>query len=471
MVFSSMSFVCVFLPITFIIYLLVPSIRAKNIILLLFSLLFYAYGEPVFVFVLMGSVLVNYVLARFIVKIPRFSKLFLVLGITTDLLLLGVFKYADFVISNVNYVLGLSIPVPAIALPLGISFFTFQILSYLIDVYRKPMLVEKNYARLLLYISFFPQLIAGPVVKYHDVSRFLSHRVCDTEEIYKGFRRFVIGLSKKVFLSNALGGIVDFVFMMETDKLSAPVAWLGAVCYTLQIYYDFSGYSDMAIGMGHIFGFSFQENFDKPYISCSIQEFWRRWHMSLSSWFKEYLYIPLGGSRCSKARTYINKLFVFFCTGLWHGASWNMVIWGMIHGVSIVLEDVFSIPGRLRKCKWIGQCYTFLIVMSAFVLFRAESLGQGFGVLKRMITGGLWNSSSAYVVAETITPYMIFMFVLSVILCFPVGALFKKYAGGWCSRHSSLCEVLTAGIVIILMIFCILNLAGTNYNPFIYFQF
>lgn len=471
MVFSSMPFLCVFLPITLILYYLIPSIQGKNVILLLFSLFFYAYGEPVFIFVLIGSVLINYMLARLIVKLPGYGRFFLAAGIVGDLLLLGIYKYAGFAVNNINHISGASLSVPDIALPLGISFFTFQILSYLIDVYREPGLLEKNYVRLLLYVSFFPQLIAGPVVKYHDVRGFFSHRVLDTREIYHGFRRFVCGLSKKVFLSNGLGGIADCVFLMEAEALSSPMAWLGAVCYTLQIYYDFSGYSDMAIGLGHMFGFTFQENFNRPYSSLSIQEFWRRWHMSLSAWFKEYLYIPLGGSRRGKGRTYLNKLFVFFCTGLWHGASWNMVIWGMIHGASMVLEDIFSIPKRLKKCQWIGRCYTLFIVMAAFVLFRTDSLTKGFNMLGRMFAGGLRSKASADMAARVMTPYSLFLILLSISLCFPVKALFQKCAGGWCRRHYGLAEGFRAGLVIILMILCISNLAGTSYNPFIYFQF
>ncbi|MFG6363489.1 MBOAT family O-acyltransferase, partial [Schaedlerella sp.] len=342
MVFSSMTFLCVFFPAVFLLYHVIPSMRAKNVLLIIISLLFYSYGEPVYVLLMAGSASLNYLYGLLMEWSGR-RKPVLILAVCTNFLILGIFKYADMLIGTCNGLTGARIPPLKVSLPIGISFFTFQALSYVIDVYRGQVKAQKNYGSMLLYISFFPQLIAGPIVKYHDIEQQISNRTTDVKEIAAGFRRFIVGLSKKVLLSNTAALAADAVFAAELSQVNILSAWIGAVSYLFQIYFDFSGYSDMAIGLGHMFGFTFQENFNYPYISGSVQEFWRRWHISLSTWFKEYLYIPLGGNRKGAARTYMNKLIVFFCTGLWHGANWTFVVWGLYHGLFLLLEGILPV--------------------------------------------------------------------------------------------------------------------------------
>ncbi len=334
MTFSSAVFLFLFLPTTAALYYAVPSQRAKNILLAAVSVLFYAFGEPVCVLLLLASVAVNGFLA---VRIERGrSRLLLAAAVTLNLLLLGVFKYAALAARTLNLLPFVSVPVPAVALPIGISFYTFQILSYVVDVYRGEVGAHRDPVTLLLYISFFPQLIAGPIVKYHDIRAQLDERPTDALLCAAGIRRFLIGLSKKLLLANACGRIADAAFGARAP--GTALAWLGAFAYCLQIYHDFSGYSDMAIGLGKMFGFALPENFNYPYCSGSIKEFWRRWHVSLSAWFREYLYIPLGGNRRGRVRTACNKFIVFFATGLWHGASLNFILWGLWHGAFSSLE-------------------------------------------------------------------------------------------------------------------------------------
>ena len=333
MTFSSASFLFLFLPAVFLMYLVSPSLRVRNWLLAAVSVFFYAFGEPIYVVLLLFSVLMNYVFARLVDR--THSKWILGASVVLNLLMLGVFKYAALAADAVNLIPGVSVTVPAIALPIGISFYTFQILSYVVDVYRGDAKVQKNMVDLLLYISFFPQLIAGPIVKYHDIDRQIADRTLTAEGCARGVRRFIVGLTKKLLLANACGLIADTAF--GADNPGTALAWLGAVAYCLQIYHDFSAYSDMAIGLGAMFGFQISENFLYPYMSGSVQEFWRRWHISLSTWFKEYLYIPLGGNRCGRARKLFNKIVVFFSTGLWHGASFSFILWGLWHGAFLIL--------------------------------------------------------------------------------------------------------------------------------------
>ena len=321
MVFSSMVFLCVFLPVVFGLHLVLPGMRAKNILLVIASLVFYAYGEPTYVIVLILSAFGNYLFARLIAALPKNKKWIMTAAVILNIGLLIFFKYLGFLADSLYAVTGLSISVPDVKMPIGISFFTFQALSYVIDVYRGTVEAQKNYGKVLLYISYFPQLIAGPIVKYHDVELEINNRKQTVDETGKGIRRFVAGLSKKVLIANTMGMAADNIFNASAGMLSGAGAWLGAVSYMLQIYFDFSGYSDMALGLGRMFGFHFKENFDYPYVSSSIREFWRRWHISLSGWFREYLYIPLGGNRKGKFRTVVNKMIVFLVTGIWHGAS------------------------------------------------------------------------------------------------------------------------------------------------------
>ena len=389
MVFSSAVFLFIFLPVVFVLSRVLPGIRAKNILLLIASLLFYAFGEPVYILLMLASILVNFTAGRLLPLCGKgLDKLVLALAVVLNLGMLSLFKYTDFFLTTVNQVFSLEIPLTGIALPVGISFFTFQGLSYVIDVYRDREMCAKSIVKLALYISLFPQLIAGPIVIYHDVANQIDHRETTPELTADGIRRFVLGLGKKLLLANTAGRMADLVFTATAQQLDIRVAWLGALCYCLQIYFDFSGYSDMAIGLGRMFGFQFLENFNYPYVSSSIKEFWRRWHISLSSWFRDYLYIPLGGNRKGKLRTEVNKGIVFFCTGLWHGASWNFVLWGLWHGVFIILEDLLPKGGKVRRA--IGHVTTPLIVLLGFVLFRADTLGgRGAHLLPDVHRGGL----------------------------------------------------------------------------------
>lgn len=468
MVFSSPAFLFAFLPACFILYRLVPNLTAKNALLTLASVAFYAFGEPVYVLLLLASVVVNYICGRIIALGRPRKKLVLVLAVVINLGLLSVFKYTDFAVSTVNHALGLHLALPGIALPVGISFFTFQGLSYVIDVYRDETLVSRDLLKLTLYISFFPQLIAGPIVKYHDVSLQIDQRKTCPALTADGLRRFILGLSKKLLLSNTVGQMADMVFTAGPRQLDARTAWLGAACYCLQIYFDFSGYSDMAIGLGRMFGFRFLENFDHPYASASIQEFWRRWHISLSSWFRDYLYIPLGGNRRGKLRTELNKCVVFFCTGLWHGASWNFVLWGLWHGMFIILEDLLPKGGRSRRF-W-GHAATLLIVLLGFVLFRADTLADAGLVFSKMFAGAEITLQSAALLRSMLTPYNILILGLSAVFALPLLPRVKSFANG-SGTVPTLLRIGSYGISAALFALCVMNLAGSQFNPFIYFRF
>ena len=331
MVFSSAISLFFFVPIVFLLDRRLSNVDAKNTWLLLASLVFYSFGQVYYLPLLLASVALNYVCGR--LAAGKYAKLGVTLAVLGGIGLLAVFKYADFAIRTLNALCGLSLPLTGIALPIGISFFTFQGLSYVIDVYREPQTVSHSFKKVLLYIAFFPQLIAGPIVKYHDIEQEIDSRCTTPQETALGIRRFICGLSKKLLLSNALGQMADTVFALPAGEIGMLAGWTGAICYTLQIYFDFSGYSDMAIGLGRMFGFHFRENFNYPYTATTIKEFWRRWHISLSGWFRDYLYIPLGGNRKGNARTWLNRFLVFFATGLWHGASWTFVLWGLWHGL------------------------------------------------------------------------------------------------------------------------------------------
>lgn len=467
MVFSSLTFLCVFFPAVFLLYYLLPSMPAKNTLLIISSLLFYAYGEPVYVLLMAGSASLNYLYGLWIGRAGK-KKPVLALAVGTNFLILGIFKYADMLIDTCNRLTGAQFPLIRVSLPIGISFFTFQALSYLIDVYRGQVKAQKNYAHMLLYISFFPQLIAGPIVKYHDIERQISNRTFDLEETAEGFRRFIVGLSKKVLLSNTAALAADAVFAAELAQVGALAAWIGAVSYLFQIYFDFSGYSDMAIGLGRMFGFTFQENFNYPYISCSVQEFWRRWHISLSTWFKEYLYIPLGGNRKGRARTYVNKLFVFFCTGLWHGADWTFVIWGLYHGLFLLLEGILPVK---RLPRALGHVYTMLVVCAGFVIFRADTLSQGAALIGKMFTGLPAGRDTMGFALQQINPLLVLVLVICLFASCPLKSLRSRLPGRW---EKILARVWNPGAYvcsIALLVLCMLSLSGGTYNPFIYFRF
>ena len=496
MVFSSLEFLCVFLPLVFIIYSIVPNLKIRNAILIMASLLFYAYGEPVYVFLMIGSVLANYIFARIIAVCEKRKKLVLAAGVIVNLGVLGLFKYAGFFVENLNRIFSSEIPVPDISLPIGISFFTFQALSYIIDVYRGRVKAQTNFANVLLYISFFPQLIAGPIVKYKDIYKAIEDRKQSVRQITEGLWRFIFGLGKKVLIANTVGEAVDTIFSSSTSEINIAVAWLGAIAYMLQIYYDFSGYSDMAIGLGKMFGFQFQENFMYPYGARSIKEFWRRWHISLSTWFKEYLYIPLGGNRKGRRRACINRIIVFFCTGLWHGASWTFIIWGLWHGLFLLIEEFVPIMRKLPKV--ISNIYALLVVCIGFVIFRADTITQGLFFIKQMFTGISFSSGSVSLMWQQLTPWFIVMAIVGIIGAAPIRPVADKIRGivyktndennrGQIEnndvqvensneqtvnvKQQTILQASLSVISVILLLWCIIRLSGNTYNPFIYFRF
>lgn len=454
MVFSSCIFLFVFLPVVYLLYCICPNLKCKNAILIIASLLFYSFGEPVYILLMIGSITANYIFARLIANVKSGSKAVMTITVLFNIGLLVVFKYAALLVSTWNSVTKLNVPVPQIALPIGISFYTFQALSYCIDVYRDKNSVQKNYWKLMLYISFFPQLIAGPIVKYHDIEKQLTDRRVTWNDTSEGMVRFTFGLTKKLFIANTMALIVDTLY--TTDINMALTAWIVAICYCLQIYFDFSGYSDMAIGLGRMFGFRFLENFNYPYISGSIQEFWRRWHISLSTWFKEYLYIPLGGNRKGEAKTMRNKLIVFICTGIWHGANWTFLVWGLFHGLFITLEYKKLIP--LKNKVW-AHIYTMLVVICGFVIFRADNIRQACHILASMFTGFFLERGEWVLIAQLATPYHICCLIAGLLLSAPLSKYVKKKT------------VLKYVLATILLPLCFMNLATSSYNPFIYFRF
>ena len=464
MVFSSMVFMCVFLPAVFVLHCILPGIRAKNALLLLASVIFYAYGEPVYIILLFISTLLNYFCACGIDRFQNHRKGILVLAVICNLGILIVFKYTDFILGMVNSVTGLQLPLPQIRMPIGISFFTFQAMSYVIDVYRETTRAQKNYAKVLLYISFFPQLIAGPIVKYHDVAAEIDQRTVTLDGVALGIRRFSAGLCKKVLLANTLGLVADNLFGASAGSINGAGAWLGAISYMLQIYFDFSGYSDMAIGLGWMFGFHFKENFNYPYISGTIREFWRRWHMSLSGWFLEYLYIPLGGNRKGKFRTVVNKMIVFLCTGIWHGAAINFLFWGVYHGFFLMLEEYIPWIGKKGSAvkSFFQHVYALLVVCIGFVFFRAETMAQGCFWVRKMFTGFGWNAGAMSFALQQMTPVFLVTLAGALIACCPVKKLISEKK--WYCPVAYVCSL--TGLVI-----CILSLASGTYNPFIYFRF
>ena len=463
MVFSSMVFMCVFLPAVFVLHCILPGIRAKNALLLLASVLFYAYGEPVYIILLFISTLLNYFCACGIDRFQNHRKGILVLAVICNLGILIVFKYTDFILGMVNSVTGLQLPLPQIRMPIGISFFTFQAMSYVIDVYRETTRAQKNYAKVLLYISFFPQLIAGPIVKYHDVAAEIDQRTVTLDGVALGIRRFSAGLCKKVLLANTLGLVADNLFGASAGSINGAGAWLGAISYMLQIYFDFSGYSDMAIGLGWMFGFHFKENFNYPYISGTIREFWRRWHMSLSGWFLEYLYIPLGGNRKGKFRTVVNKMIVFLCTGIWHGAAVNFLFWGVYHGFFLMLEEYIPWIGKKGSAvkSFFQHVYALLVVCIGFVFFRAETMAQGCFWVRKMFTGFGWNAGAMSFALQQMTPVFLVTLAGALIACCPVKKLISEKK--WYGPVAYVCSL--TGLVI-----CIHSLASGTYNPFIYFR-
>ncbi len=470
MVFSSIVFLCAFLPVTLLLDWLMPSVRAKNAVLIVASLLFYAYGEPVLVLLLLASTVFNWLMGRVVgAQEGPTRKVWLAVAITVNLGLLVVFKYSAMLVTTVNFLLGLALPVPQIPLPLGISFYTFQALSYVIDVYRNEVRPQRNYAHVLLYVSLFPQLVAGPIVKYHDIELEIVSRHAAISDRAVGLRRFCLGLAKKVLVANTMASVVDDLLAQPAASIAAPGAWIAAFAYLMQIYFDFSGYSDMAIGLGRALGFHFKENFDHPYAATSMREFWRKWHISLSTWLRDYLYIPLGGNRKGTGRAIVNRIIVFLLCGLWHGASWTFVVWGLLHGLALLFEGV--VPVR-KLPRWLGHILTVLFVMITFVVFRCETLGQAGEVIGTMLVG--WNVSTAsmVVVARQLTPLFIATSACAIVLCGSVPERVERRLAGWLEgKRMRVVEACGYAFSLVLLVVCMASLAGGTYNPFIYFRF
>ncbi|MEI3163340.1 MAG: MBOAT family protein [Lachnospirales bacterium] len=470
MVFSSLEFIFFFLPVVAVIYKLCNNIKARNVVLIIASIFFYAFGEPKAVILMLLSIVFNYGLALLMDKYKNRKKLFLVLSVIINLALLVYYKYTGFLVESIDSVFSLNIYVPVIHLPIGISFFTFQAMSYVIDVYRGDVPAQKKLGNVLLYISFFPQLIAGPIVKYHDIEKQIDNRNITFEKYSSGVERFLIGLFKKVLIANNVGAVWNLISTSDFSNISVATAWLGAVAYSLQIYFDFSGYSDMAIGLGKMFGFEFLENFNYPYISKSIREFWRRWHISLSTWFKEYLYIPLGGNRKGNIRTYINLLIVFFCTGLWHGASWNFVIWGLWHGFFSVIERLgFGKILAKDKTTILSRIYTLFVVIVGFTIFALVD----FGTLKEYIGIMLFNTNDALIDNS-------FIFIVkNNLLIILAGMLVSTPVCGWIKNKLSfnnkiainICNIISVALYFIGFMLSVSYLVSSSYNPFLYFRF
>lgn len=476
MVFSSVIFLCLFLPIVLGGYYLLPKREAKNLWLIAASLLFYAFSGLWYVLLLLFSVFCNYLAGLFVSG----RKGVLYVAVAVNLGVLGVFKYLTFLVRTVNQLPGVAIAVPSIVLPVGISFFTFQGLSYVIDVYRNERLKSTRFRDVLLYIALFPQLVAGPIVRYEDVADEIKSRRHTLEQLANGLRRFIIGLSKKLMIADVCGSVVTLIYSAKSSALDSRTAWLAAVCYLIQIYFDFSGYSDMAIGLGLCFGFHFKENFNYPYISASIQEFWRRWHISLSTWFREYLYIPLGGNRKGKAKTYRNKLMVFFCTGLWHGANWTFIIWGLWHGFFIVAEDaakkLFGLGkhGKNRRNPVetvLKHLYTLLVVLIGFVIFRADNMGQAFSMIGAMVSGIRASAQTGLLLAQCLTPLTMFALLFGLVGSTPVLPMVCRKAEQQTGSVYVCLRVLSYVGALILLLVDILHLSAASYVPFIYFQF
>lgn len=476
MVFSSVIFLCLFLPIVLGGYYLLPKREAKNLWLIAASLLFYAFSGLWYVLLLLFSVFCNYLAGLFVSG----RKGVLYVAVAVNLGVLGVFKYLTFLVRTVDQLPGVAITVSSIVLPVGISFFTFQGLSYVIDVYRNERLKSTRFRDVLLYIALFPQLTAGPIVRYEDVADEIKGRRHTLEQLANGLRRFIIGLSKKLLIADVCGSVVTLIYSAERSVLDSRTAWLAAVCYLIQIYFDFSGYSDMAIGLGLCFGFHFKENFNYPYISSSIQEFWRRWHISLSTWFREYLYIPLGGNRKGKAKTYRNKLIVFFCTGLWHGANWTFIIWGLWHGFFIVAEDaakkLFGLGkhGKNRRNPVetvLKHLYTLLVVLIGFVIFRADNMGQAFSMIGAMFSGICASAQTGLLLAQCLTPLTMFALLLGLVGSTPVLPLVCRKVEQQTGSVYVCLRVLSYAGALALLLVDILHLSAASYVPFIYFQF
>lgn len=470
MLFSSITFLFIFLPLTLLLYYLVPF-RMKNYVMLAASLIFYAWGEPVYIILMILSIILNYFCGQDIYEKrdnARAMKMSLMFGVIMNLLILGFFKYYGLLMDTINAILPIDIPYRVLALPIGISFYTFQAMSYLIDVYRKEVKPQENVLYFALYISMFPQLIAGPIVRYIDIEEQLKERSINSIKFGEGAMYFIRGLAKKVVLANTFGSVYEQVAAMQMGSFSTLTAWVGAIAYAFQIYFDFGGYSDMAIGLGKMFGFEFLPNFNYPYIAKSITDFWRRWHISLSTWFREYVYIPLGGNRCTPSRHILNLLIVWMLTGLWHGAQWNFMFWGLYYGVILILEK-YLWGSKIEKLPAAVQhIYAFVLVLFGWVFFFSPTLGYAGQYLKVMFgigAKGIFDKQGFFMI---FTNWL--LIVIAILASAPRGyKLLKKITGCWQSEEVR--AIVTCAVYIAMFLLCIAFLVTETYNPFLYFRF
>lgn len=462
MVFSSMTFLFLFLPLVMVLYYAVPPLRVKNVILLVASLVFYAWGEPIYIILMIYEIVVNYISGLLMEKNEKHKKEILIFTIVIDLGILFFFKYYGFFIRNLNSIFNVNLKIHQLALPIGISFYTFQTLSYIIDLYRGKFKAQKNIFDFALYISMFPQLIAGPIVRYEDIYPALAERKHSLELLGKGSIRFVVGLSKKVILANSIGAVFDSVHALS-GMPSAMTAWTGALAYTFQIYFDFSGYSDMAIGLGNMFGFSFNENFNEPYSAATVTDFWRRWHISLGAWFREYVYIPLGGNRTSTAKHIRNIMIVWLLTGFWHGAQWTFVLWGLYYGI-LLLVDKYLINRKGKGIpSFVTRPFTIIIIIMGWVIFSAGSVKEAWDTITCM-----WGRSHVFMDNKAIHLLRTNGIMMGLCLFFSLPLprfLCKKMEKNISGR------VIIGAFALGMMAICLLYLVTQNYNPFLYFQF
>ncbi len=475
MVFSSLTFLYIFLPVVLIIYYIVPK-NCRNLFILLSGLFFYAWGEPIYVVIMIASTLIDYFAGLIIYKAgdrKPLRRLALIVSVVMNLSLLGFFKYSGFIVENINNIFGTSYGAPTSLLPIGISFFTFQSMSYTIDLYRGNINVQKNPITFAAFVTLFPQIVAGPIVRYEDIATELDDRVVDIDTIWEGIIQFVIGLGKKVLIANNIGVVWDNIKTMELSELPVATAWLGIGAYTLQIYFDFSGYSDMAIGIGKMLGFHFPKNFDYPYMSKSISEFWRRWHITLSAWFKSYVYFPLGGSRKGLKRTILNLAIVWLLTGIWHGASWNFILWGVLYGVLIIIEKLVKTflqkKDRLyileKIPSFIKRVYTIVLVMLGWVLFDTSTISEAFSYMGRMFSFGstFYDSYTIYILINFGLLFVIAIIGSTNILKRAVLAVEKKVPA--LTNYGGI--IFMAAVLLLSTAY----LVDAGYNPFLYFNF
>lgn len=480
MVFSSLLFLFAFLTPQLCIYYAVRTTKARNIVLLIFSLIFYAFGGPVYLFLLLGEAFIAYFSAKEIGKARsrKFRKLWLFIGIILLLGLLMFFKYTGFILGNVQRLFGVPKEIPEIILPIGISFYTFQLLSYVVDVYRREVPAQKKYFNILLYCSLFHQCIAGPIVRYETVQNEINHRTIDVKDVSAGMRRFIIGLAKKAILANGCAAVADTILASKTLSIadaSTVSLWVSVFAYMLQIYLDFSAYSDMAIGMGRMVGFHYLENFNYPYEAKSVQDFWRRWHISLSTFFRDYVYIPLGGNRKGFGRTILNMFIVWFLTGMWHGASWNYILWGLYFFVFLALERLFlgKILDKNKFTRFLGHIYTLIIVFFGWVLFKFTDLTACKEVVKGLLGRGhvFWSIETKSLILNNI-----FFLIIATVGSLSIGNRIRKAAYVWGNKKSkqwmiTTMRVLDIALPVLLLGLSVLALVGDSYNPFLYFQF